>query len=182
MYWTTSNVLNNLHCTESMLYGVNAVANWKRVERVEMGRDGWEVRRGSEARWGWARDSEGRVWSSSFFYQLWNIYIKFASSGNEFNDFSAWTPLMGRDGWEVRRGSEARWGWARDSEGRVWSSSFFYQLWNIYIKFASSGNEFNDFSAWTPLSHFAVQRWWAGICTRRKIKVFSTPMVKSDCH
>ena len=39
MYWTASNVLNNLHCTEPIFNGVNAAANWKRVERVEMGRE-----------------------------------------------------------------------------------------------------------------------------------------------
>ena len=72
--------------------------------------------------------------------------------------------------------------WARDSEGRAWTSSFIYQLWNIYINFALSENEFKDFSAWTPLIHFVIQRWWAGIRTRRKIQVFSTPRVKFDCH
>ena len=83
---------------------------------------------------------------------------------------------MDREGWEARRGSEARRGCARrDSEVRAWSSSFFYQLWNIHIKFASNGNELKNFLAWTPLSHFVIQRCWAGICTRRKIKVFLLP-------
>ena len=72
--------------------------------------------------------------------------------------------------------------WARDSESRAWTSSFVYQLWNIYIKFALSENQFKDFSAWTPLTHFVIQRWRAGIHTRRKIHVFSTPRVKFDCH
>ena len=40
----------------------------------------------------------------------------------------------------------------------------------LHFKFALSGNELNDFSAWTPLSHFVIQR--------RKTKFFSTPMVK----
>ena len=53
---------------------------------------------------------------------------------------------------------------------------------NIYMKFALSEHEFKDFSAWTPLTHFVIQRWWAGIRTRRKIQVFSTPREKFDCH
>ena len=66
--------------------------------------------------------------------------------------------------------------------GTAWTSSFIYQLWNIYIKFALSENEFKDFSARTPLTHFVIERWWAGIRTRWKIQVFSTPKVKFDCH
>ena len=40
-----------------------AKANSERVESVDMGSEGREARRGT------ARDSEGRAWSSSFFYQ-----------------------------------------------------------------------------------------------------------------
>ena len=72
--------------------------------------------------------------------------------------------------------------WARGSEGRAWTSSLIYQLWNIYIKFALSENEFKDFSALTPLTHFVIQRWRAGIRTRWKIQVFSTPRVQLNCH
>ena len=85
----------------------------------------------------------------------------------------------GRNGSRGLRSKTRVWSKARVDEGRAWSSSFLYQLWNTYIlSFALSGNELNDFSAWTPLSHFVIQRWLAGFCTRRKIKFFSTPMVK----
>ena len=59
---------------------------------------------------------------------------------------------------------------------------FYLSTVKYYVKFASSENEFKDFSARTPLIHFVIQRWWAGIRTRRKIQVFSTPRVKFDCH
>ena len=47
---------------------------------------------------------------------------------------------------------------ARVDEGQPRVGLGRHPLGNIYIKFASNGNEFQDFSAWTPLSHFVIQR------------------------
>ena len=52
----------------------------------------------------------------------------------------------------------------------------------IFTWSSLSDNEFKDFSTWTPLTHFVIQRWRAGIRTRWKIQVLSTPRVKFDCH
>ena len=64
MYWTVSNVLNNPPLYWTDIIWSECCANWKRVERVEMGLEGWEVRRGSEARRGWTKDGLGRHSSS----------------------------------------------------------------------------------------------------------------------